>query len=100
MRRGYVNRIGPRRALGLLPQANVVELGRLSRKTSRNVAQALTVCQLREGRRTVLIGACHRLYVAIAAVTIGSMRWKVFQGRKSMLGILRQSWLSAVLPHV
>ena len=127
--------IGQRRAFDLLPQAHVVELGRLRRKADFDVAQALAVRQLRKGHHAELIGACHGLYVAIAIVAIddameglpgeevhqlseqrladvhGSLRKKNRKTARtafrrsnrrhpSLLGILRQSWLSAIHPFI
>ncbi len=41
--------ISQRRTLDLLPQAHVVELGRLRRKADFDVAQSLVAGQLRKG---------------------------------------------------
>ena len=127
--------IGQRRALGLLPQTHVVELGRLRREADFDVAQALAVRQLREGHHAELIGACHGLDVAIAIAAIddameglpgeevhelSEQRFAVVHGslqkknrntartafrrsnrrHPSLLGILRQSWISAIRPLV
>ena len=62
--------IGQRRTLDPLPQAHVVELGHLRRKTDFDVAQALVVGQLRKGHHAELIDAGHGIYLTIALPAI------------------------------
>ncbi len=62
--------IGQRLAFDLVAKAHVVELGGLRRQTDFGTAQTLAVGQLRKGHHAELIGACHRLDVAVAVVAI------------------------------
>ena len=62
--------IGQRGSLDRLSKSHVVELGRLCRETNFDVAQALPIGQLGEGHHAELLGARHRLHVAVAIAAI------------------------------
>ncbi len=76
--------IGQRRAFDLLPQAHVVELGRLRRQTGFDIAQALAVGELRKGHHPELLAAGKRLHVAVSTTSLddaseSSPRQKIHQ---------------------
>jgi hypothetical protein len=62
--------IGQGRAGHRLPQAHVVQLGRLRRQADFDVAQALAPGQLREGHAAELLGAGQGAHSMVAAVAL------------------------------
>lgn len=63
--------IGQRRAPDLLPKPHVVKLGRLSREADLDVAQALTIGQMREGHHAELLGTRYRAASPSMPVKLG-----------------------------
>src|ERR1019366_4985891 len=66
--------IGQRRSPDRLAKAHVVELRGLSRQADLDIAQALSVGQLRERHRSVLLGTAQRSHPSVATVARNNPR--------------------------
>jgi len=66
--------IGQRRSPDRLAKAHVVELRGLRRQADFDIAQALSVSQLRERHRSVLLGTAQRSHPSVAAVARNNPR--------------------------
>ena len=66
--------IGQSRALDLVPETHLVELGGLCRQTDFYIAQTLALGQLREGHHPELIGTGKRLHIPVATMSLDDAR--------------------------
>jgi hypothetical protein len=85
--------IGQRRAFDRMSQTHVVELGRVRRQASFDIAQTLAISQLREGHHSKLLGTGKRLHVALATMSLDDTgetrpRQKIHQlGEQRLAGV-------------
>src|SRR6266568_5979017 len=74
MRQSRLVGIGQRRSPHRFAKAHVVELRSLSRQADFDIAQALSIGQLRKRHRAVLLGTVQRSYPSVAAVARNNPR--------------------------